>query len=131
MRVGNKVWYAKRISEKNATVSSFSEPIEITTKFCYFTVMKATSRGYFEVKKYGETAENTWTCIANSYFFDGKIKEGDVFWVDGESPFNEDNAKLEEKYGNGCTATAVVKSVSNVNLSISIVLNRNQKQLKQ
>lgn len=131
MRIGNKIWYAKRISDKNSTVSEFSEPIEITTRFNYFTVMKATSRGYFEVKKYGETAENTWTCIANAFYFADKIHEGDVLWVDGESPFSEENAKLEEKYGNGCTATAVVKSVSPVNLTISIILNRNQKQLKQ
>lgn len=131
MRVGNSVWYANRINEPNAEIAYFDEPIEIKTRWNYFTVMKGLTGGYLEVKKYGETAENMWTVIANDKYFAGKIKEGDVMWVEDESPFSEKNAKLEAKYGNGCTATAKVIDVIPANLTTRIILERNQNQIKQ
>ena len=127
MRVGDKIWHSARISGNNSEIDEFDKPKEIRTAFNYFSVMPATSRGYTEVMKYGEDVDSTWTAIANDRAFHGKIKEGDKFWLDGEEPI----AKLEEEYGYGATATAVVKSVSYVNLTISITLTRNKEQVKQ
>jgi hypothetical protein len=127
MRVGESIWHASRINESNAEIADFANPTEIRTQFNYFTVMPATSRGFMEVMKYGEDVDSTWTAIANDRAFHGKIKEGDLFWLDGEKPIPE----LEAEYGNGATATAVVKSVSYVNLTISITLTRNKDQVKQ
>ena len=126
MRVGQSIWHSSRINENNAEIPDFANPTEIKTRFNYFTVMPVTSRGFMEVMKYGEDIENTWTAIANDRAFNGKIKVGDLFWLDGESPIPE----LEEEYGNGATATAVVKSVSYINLSIAITLTRNKEQVK-
>jgi hypothetical protein len=89
--------------------------------------MPATSRGFLEVMQYGEDLDRTWTAIANDRLFNGKVKEGDLFWLDGETP----NADLEEEYGKGATANAVVKSVAYVNHTISIILTRNKEQVKQ
>lgn len=127
MRVGESIWHASRINESNAEIADFANPTEIRTQFNYFTVMPATSRGFMEVMKYGEDVDSTWTAIANDRAFHGKIKEGDLFWLDGEKPIPE----IEAKYGNGASATAVVKSVSYVNLTISITLTRNKDQVKQ
>ena len=127
MRVGESVWHSARINSDNAEISDFAEPIEIRTKFNYFTVMPSTSRGFMEVMKYGEDVDSTWTAIANDRAFHGKIKEGDLFWLDGEKPIPE----LEAKYGNGATATALVKSVAYVNLTISITLTRNKDKVSQ
>ena len=127
MRVGESIWHSARINSNNAEISEYSKPTEIRTRFNYFTVMPATSRGFMEVMKYGEDIESTWTAIANDRAFHGKIKEGDLFWLDGEKPIPE----LETEYGNGATATAVVKSVAYVNMSISITLTRNKDQVKQ
>jgi hypothetical protein len=127
MRVGESIWHSARINADNAEIAEFSEPTEIRTRFNYFTVMPATSRGFMEVMKYGEDIDSTWTAIANDRAFHGKIKEGDLFWLDGEQPI----PKLEAKYGNGATATAVVKSVAYVNLTIAITLTRNKDQVKQ
>ena len=127
MRVGESIWHSARINEANAEVAEYSKPTEIRTRFAYFTVMPATSRGYMEVMKYGEDIDNTWTATANDGAFHGKIKVGDLFWLDGEKPIPE----LEEEYGNGATATAVVKSVAYVNLTIAITLTRNKDQVKQ
>jgi hypothetical protein len=127
MRVGESVWHSARISEANAEISEYSKPTEIRTRFNYFTVMPATSRGFMEVMKYGEDIDSTWTAIANDRAFHGKIKEGDLFWLDGEKPIPE----LEAEYGNGATATAVVKSVAYVNLTIAITLTRNKDKVVQ
>lgn len=127
MRVGESIWHSSRIDVANAEISEYAEPNEIRTRFNHFTVMPATSRGYMEVMRYGEDLDSTWTAIANDRAFHGKIKEGDLFWLDGEKPI----AELEKEYGIGATATAVVKSVSYVNISISITLTRNKDQVKQ
>ena len=127
MRVGDKIWHSSRINEDNAEVAEYGFPTEIKTCFNYFTVMPATSRGFMEVMKYGEDVDSTWTAIANDRAFHGKIKVGDLFWLDGEKPI----AKLETEYGNGATATAVVKSVSYVNTTIAITLTRNKDKVTQ
>jgi hypothetical protein len=127
MRFGEKVWHSARINEDNAEVSEFAAPTEIRTRANYFSVMPATSRGFLEVMQYGEDLDSTWTAIANDRLFHGKVKEGDLFWLDGETP----NADLEAEYGNGATATAVVKNVAYVNHTISITLTRNKEQVKQ
>ena len=127
MRVGESVWHSARINAENAEVADFAPPKEIRTCFNYFTVMSATSRGFLEVMQYGEDLDSTWTAIANDRLFHGKVKEGDLFWLDGETP----NADLEAEYGNGATATAVVKSVAYVNHTIAITLTRNKEQVKQ
>ena len=127
MRVEQSIWHSARINEDNAEIAEFAEPTEIRTRFNYFTVMPATSRGYMEVMKYGEDIDSTWTAIANDRAFHGKINVGDLFWLDGEKPMPE----LEEEYGNGSTATAVVKSVAYVNMSISFTLTLNKDQVKQ
>ena len=127
MRVGDKVWFASRINEHNAEISEFAKPIEIKTQFNYFTVMPAASRGYMEVMKYGEDVDSTWTAIANDLAFHGKIKVGDLFWLDGEKP----PETVTEEFGYAQSATAVVKSVSYVNLTIAITLTRNKDQVKQ
>ena len=127
MRVGESIWHSARINEANAEISEYAKPAEIRTRFNYFTVMPATSRGFMEVMKYGEDVDSTWTAIANDRAFHGKIKVGDLFWLDGEKPIPE----LEAEYGNGATATAVVKSVAYVNLTIAITLTRNKDKVTQ
>lgn len=127
MLVGQNIWISQRVEIKNETKPTFGKPFMVKTRFNYFTVMPLTSRGYAEVMKYGEDLENTWTAIANSRAFGGKIKVGDVLWIDGEKP----DEKLEEQYGYGCSANAVVKSVSCVNHTMNIVLSRNKDKISQ
>lgn len=127
MRVGQSVWLARRKDIPNAEIPEYEKPIEIKTAFNYLTIMPASSRGGLEVMKHGETLYDTWTGIANARYFEGKIKEGDLMYVDGHKP----NATLEEQYGYGATANAIVKSALPVNISISLVLSRNQEQVKR
>lgn len=125
MRVGDSVWHCSRINDYNSEISEFAKPTQIRTRFNYFTVMPVASRGFMEVMKYGEDIDSTWTAIANAQAFQGKIKVGDLFWLDGEQP----TEIIENECGNGATANAVVKSVSYVNHTIHITLTRNKDQV--
>lgn len=125
MRVGKSVWYAKRINDSNAEIAEYDKPIEIVTRCNYFTVMPVVSRGLMEIIKSGETLYDSWVATANGTIFDGMFKAGDLMWLDGEKPIET----LEEKYGYGATATAQIKNVAEVNFSLSIRLERNQKQV--
>ena len=127
MRFGVTVYHAKRVYEENATIPTFEAPKSYVTRANYLSVMAATSRGFMEVMKYGEDLENTWTVIANGRAFANTFKEGDLMWVDGESPIDF----VEQEYGNGASANAVVRSVDEVNNTISITLTRNKEQTKK
>lgn len=125
MKIGKTVWHAKRINDSNAEIAEYATPVSYVTRANYLTVMPATSRGFMAMMQYGEEIENTWTVIANGRAFDGVFNEGDLMWVDGESPI----AEVEQTYGNGASATAEVKSSVEVNLTISVTLTRNKNQV--
>lgn len=127
MRVGEKIWHAVRTSTDNEEIPTYGMPTQITTGFNKISVMQATSRGYLELMKYGEKAFDIWTVIANARIYPNTFHEGDVLWVDGEQPI----ASVEQTYGNGASANAIITSVSTVNKTISITLERNQRQVKQ
>lgn len=127
MRFGKLVYHSKRIDDKNARMPSYEPPTAYVSRANYLSVMSAVSRSFMEVMKYGEDLTNTWTVIANSRAFDGVFKEGDLMWVDGESPIKE----IEDEYGNGSSANAIVRAVVEVNETISITLTRNKEQVKQ
>lgn len=125
MRIGKSVWLANRTNEINAEIAEYSKPIKIVTRCNYFTVMPSSSGGFMEMLKSGENLYNTWNATANGMYFYGKIKVGDVFWLDGDEPISD----VESKYGYGASATAEVKAVSEANYSLSIKLERRQNQM--
>lgn len=153
MRIGASVYHAKRINDLNAEIGKYEKPTKIITRFNYFTVMPASSRGFMEVVKSGETLYDTWTAIANAKYFEDKygfilgiskldnktifsnekiikeFSEGDLFWLDGDFPPFEE--QLTETFDYAQSATAIVKNVAEVNLTIQIRLERNQNQAKQ
>ena len=127
MKIGDRVWHAKRLNNKNAESAEYAEAVAYYTRANYLTVMPATARGGLAMMQYGEDIDNIWTVVANGLYFGGVFSEGDLMWVDGESP----NHGIENEYGNGSSATAEVRSVVAVNRTISVTLSRNKKQVKQ
>ena len=119
MRNGQSVWYAKRKVVENAVMAEYEKPVKITLRNNYFTCQPATSGGALAVFAYGENIYKTWTCTANARFFGGKISEGDLFWVDGAKPVDEND---------DYTANAVVKSANTTAFVMSIVLETNQNE---
>ena len=127
MKIGASVYHASRIEKPNSVTNEYDAPTEIVTRCNFFTVMPASSRGGLEMLKFGEALFNTWTATANARFFGGKIKEGDVMWVDGHAPV----AEIEETYGYGSSANAEVQSCLEVNQTLNIVLVSNQEQVTE
>ena len=127
MRVGEKIWHSSRIEIDNAEIPKYEKSTEIVTRFNYLTCMPKTTMGDIVIMQQGETIYNYWTIIANARYFEGKIKQGDLMWVDGEKPIDS----VEQEYGYGASANAIVKSVLPVNHSIHISLEQNQNQVKQ
>lgn len=124
MRIGKKVWLAKRVETDNSEIPTYEKPIELVTRANYLTVMPSVANG-LEVLKGGENLYSSWNATANSMYFDGVIKAGDVMWLDGDKPIES----VEEEYGYGASATAEVKSALEVNFSIAIKLERRQNQV--
>lgn len=122
MRIGESIWHSKRIENDNAEIAEYEKPVEIVTRANYITCMPMVARGGMQVLQYGENVTNYWSVVANARYFNGKIKEGDLMWVDGEKPIEN----VEEKYGYGTSANAVVTSVLTVNNTINITLKTNQ-----
>ena len=127
MTIGKSLWHSKRKEILNAEIAEYEAPVEIRTRANFLTCMPATARGYMEIMQYGERISNYWTIIANARAFSGKIKEGDLMWVDGEKPIES----VEAEYGIGASANAIVKTVAEGNCTISITLERNQDRVTQ
>lgn len=127
MRIGKKIYHAKRLNDFNAEVSEYDTPKSYITRTNYITVMPAVSRGFIQVLQYGEDLDDTWTVIANGRAFAGVFHKGDVMWVDDESPDEE----IESEYGNGASANAIVKNVAEVNYTLNLTLMRNKDQIKK
>lgn len=118
MKQGAYVWHAKRIDLPNAEMEDFEQPKKIVLRNNYFTCQPATSGGYLAIMQFGEMVSSTWICKANAMIFSSKIKEGDLMWVDGESPTQD------ESYIN--SANARVVKVSVVDKTMTVVIQQNQ-----
>lgn len=127
MEFWEEVWYCNRNNETASEEPTYDTPKKIITRPNYFTVMPAEAGGYLQLLKHGETIFETWIVCVNSKIFPNILQEGDLLWVDGEKP----NQELEQLYGNGATANAVVSSVSKGRFATTITLKRNQKQVVQ
>ena len=117
MKIGSFVWYANKISEPNAEIEEYGTPVKITLRNNYFTCQPATSGGMLAVMEYGGRVSKTWICKANERIFNGKIKAGDLMWVDGDYPNGEDCLY---------SANATVVNVDTVSNTMTIVLEKNQ-----
>lgn len=117
MRIGDCVWYSNAKYEPNAEIVEYSKPVKITLRNNYFTCQPASSGGYLSIVEFGEKLSKTWLCKATTAVFCGKIKEGDLMWVDGDKPLGED-------YEN--SANAKVVSVDIVDRTMTIILEKNQ-----
>lgn len=116
MRVGDKVWYCKRLKEEADDGERFEAPVEIKTALGYFTVMPKS--GYYDILEFGEKITQYLTVIAQPYAkWFGVFEIGDLFYCDGKEPTAD-----EEFYGEKANYT--VDSVENGNMLVKLTLKR-------
>lgn len=122
MRIGSKIWYCHRITERNAEIETFDKPIEETLRmpsvFNSVSITVQPKNGFTDRLSEGETTQSGQRVILRPYsYWYGKFNIGDVFYLDGAKP-SED----EEYYGQNANYT--VENVANQNLAIELLLKK-------
>ncbi len=114
MRLGQPIYHCKRTSDEEDDLITYSSPIKYTTRFGFINVQPAS--GYTDTVQYGESITKIWNGSANLDIFNGQITEGDVFYLDGDTP--------DQNLPNGENATALCTSVRPQNRIIRFTLER-------
>lgn len=111
MRVGEKIWYCKRIDGE-----SYAAPVEVVTRLGYMTVVDRS--GSWNIADVGEHTERYASVVAQPYSkWAGVFSEGDLFYINGAKPSDE-----EDYYGQN--ANYSVDFVDNGNFRIRLILKR-------
>lgn len=119
MRLGSKIYHCKQVIESDGYIS-YTEPKAYITKLFYLTVMPAS--GNMETEEHGEQISHKWNILANANYFEGIFKEGDVLYLEGQTP--DANAD----YGAG--ANALITSVRSQNKMIRVIAEKRDLQGK-
>ena len=116
MRVGESVWFCKRLRNPDEEGNEFAKPIEIKTKLMYFTVMG--KKGFSEIENLGDTSSSRLTAVAQPYdLWKDVFHNNDLFYCNGAEP-----VETEEYYGQ--LANYRVGDVDFGNMRIKLTLNR-------
>lgn len=126
MRNGEKIWYCLRTSDDDAEIDTYEKPVEETVRmpsiFSPISITVQPKNGFTDRMAYGETISKDQRIVLTPYvLWHGKFKEGDLFYLDGARP--QEN---EEFFGEG--ANYMVDSVANQNeaieLSVKKIINK-------
>jgi len=116
MRVGDKVWYCKKLATPDAEGNEYSAPIEIKTALHYFTVMGKS--GYSDIIEFGDTINSYLTAIAQPYErWENEFHDNDLFYCNGVAP-----SENEDYYGQN--SNYIVDNVDYGNLRIKLTLKK-------
>lgn len=119
MRNGKTIWHCRRTSPPEVDIITYDSPVPYVLRPRFLTLQPAS--GYTDALAYGIKVDKTWIMIANESFFSGVFNEGDVLYVDGNSP-----SMCSSGYVNGAGANAIITSVREQNLAIRIVLEKQE-----
>jgi len=116
MKIGNSVWYCKKLATPDASGNDYAAPIEIKTRIMYFTVMG--KRGGSDIFELGDTTSSELTAIAQPYdLWKDTFNIGTLFYCNGASP-----TQNEAFYGQ--TANYEVDDIDFGNARIKLNLKR-------
>lgn len=116
MKVGDSVWYCRRLKEPDENGEDYSAPIEIKTRFMYFTVMG--KMGDSNIAMWGDTTSSVLQAIAQPYrLWEDTFHNGDLFYCNGVKP-----TETEDYYGQ--LANYRVSDVDFGNMRIKLTLDR-------
>lgn len=117
MRMGKNIWHCMRINKDDSDIKVYDSPKLYRLRFGYLNLQPAS--GYTNTVLFGEKIDKRWILLANQKAFQGVFHEGDLLYVDDNTPNISD-----EDYVNGDGANAIVDSVREQNLVIRIVLKK-------
>lgn len=114
MKNGQEISHCSLLETVNG-LSVYSEPKEYTLKLNYLTIQPKT--GNRNILPYGVGVARAWNGIANARIFDNVFKEGDLLYLDGTVP-NDDEIE------NGQTANGYIDSVQVQNMAIKLEISK-------
>lgn len=116
MRVGDSVWFCKKLKQSDENGEEYKAPVEIKTKLMYFTVMG--KKGFSEIENLGDTTSSSLTAIAQPYdLWKDVFHNNDLFYCNGAEPL-----ETEDYYGQ--LANYRVSDVDYGNMRIKLTLDR-------
>lgn len=121
MRNGEKIYWCKRLNELNAEVDLYDKAQSFTlrpqTVFSAIGMTAQPKNGFTDRLDSGETTKSDYRVLATPYqYWYGKFKIGDVFYIDGVKPINEE--------WNGQNANYYVEFVGNQENAIELSLKQ-------
>jgi hypothetical protein len=119
MEAERSIWICKKLLEDKDGEISYSAPVKYSLNFNYLTISPAS--GYLATLQYGEKIGKAWNIKAKKSVFERVFAEGDLLYIDGNTPLVDD-----ENYVNGLGANAIVTSVLPYLVSISITVEKIQ-----
>lgn len=111
MKIGEKIYYCEKIVGE---VEEYKAPIEIQTRFNFFTIMP--NRSYADIQIYGKDIIKRYTAYANYKIWGEQFKEGDRLYIDNLKP------NANEEYGKN--ANAIIDGVSYDNLFVKLSIKK-------
>ena len=122
MRNEEKIWYCLRDDKANSEMDEYLAPKELILRmpsiFSPVSITVQPLNGFTDRMAYGETTSKYQRIVLTPYqYWYGKFKEGDLFYLDGQSPQDD-----EQYYGE--YANYVVDNVANQNQSIEVTVKK-------
>lgn len=122
MRNGEKIWFCERVYVENEEAPTYKAPEDFIlrnpTALSPISITCQPKTGFTSYEPYGETTNSDQRIVLRPYqFWAKKFKEGDIFYLDGAMPSEE-----EEYYGQD--ANYYVEFVSNQNEGIVLSLKQ-------
>lgn len=119
MRMGKVIWHCARINNKESDIKEYDSPRPYRLNFGCLNLQPAS--GYLNTVAFGEQIEKKWILLADQRRFENVFHEGDLMYIDGNTPNMSD-----PDYKNGQDANALVVSVREQNRRIRIVLEKEE-----
>lgn len=122
MRNGEKIWFCLRTSEDDAEIDTYDSPVQEIVRmpsiFNPVGISVQPKNGFTDRMAYGETTSKDQRILLTPYqIWHGKFREGDLFYLDGECP-------RENESFNGEYANYRVDSVANQNEAIELTVKK-------
>lgn len=113
--MNNGYEYIYHCKAKETEPIEYEEPTKYKLRFNYLTIMPAS--GYTNATAYGKDISRIYTGIAKAIYFNGVFKEGDLLYIEGLEP-------SENEAYNGEYANAEIESVRYQNLFIMLTIRK-------
>ena len=115
MTFGQSIWHCKCLGEDENGIIAYSAPTEYKLRLNHLSINPYSAE--YSTTEYGKQVECTWKMKAKKSEFQSVFSEGDLLYVEGNSPDTQ-----KKTYVNGENANARVQAVLPYLMTIDVLL---------